>query len=243
MTKKLNFISLFSGAGGFKIGFEQAGFNCLLSSDIDNSSKLTHLTNFRKTPFLQKDIRMVTAKEILKITKNIIPDVLIGGPPCQGFSVMGDKNSADPRNELFKSYLTLIGSLKPKCFVFENVKGLSTMYNGQFLEELINDFSQAGYDIHYKILDASNYGVPQARQRVFIVGTKIDRPFDFPLADNKNFGKLKSYKNVKSAIFDLIDKDKKFQNHLALDHSEKVISRYKLIPEGGKLPSPENLPK
>ena len=145
MTKKLNFISLFSGAGGFKIGFEQAGFNCLLSSDIDNSSKLTHLTNFRKTPFLQKDIRMVTAKEILKITKNIIPDVLIGGPPCQGFSVMGDKNSADPRNELFKSYLTLIGSLKPKCFVFENVKGLSTMYNGQFLEELINDFSQAGF--------------------------------------------------------------------------------------------------
>ena len=141
INKKLTFISLFSGAGGFKIGFEEAGFQCLLSSDIEKTSEKTHLKNFENSPFLLQDVRTITSTQILKLTKNNKPDVIIGGPPCQGFSVMGDKNSSDPRNELFKSYVSLINDLKPKCFVFENVKGLSTMYNGQFLEELKNDFS------------------------------------------------------------------------------------------------------
>ena len=154
---------------------------------------------------------------------------------------MGDKNSSDPRNELFKSYVALINDLKPKCFVFENVKGLSTMYNGQFLEELKNDFSNCGYDIHFKLINAFDYGVPQLRERVFIVGTKLDKNFDFPKQDKKKFEHLKSFKNVKEAIFDLIDKDEKFPNHLSLNHSDTVIKRYKMIKEGEKLPSPEKL--
>ena len=241
--KQLTFISLFSGAGGFKIGFEEAGFECLLSSDIEKTSELTHLKNFKNSPFLLKDIKTIKTNEILKLTKNQKPDVIIGGPPCQGFSVMGDKNSSDPRNELFKSYVSLIKDLKPKCFVFENVKGLSTMYNGQFLEELKNDFSSCGYNIHFKIINASDYGVPQLRERVFIIGTNLEQKFDFPKPDKKKFRKLKSFKNVKEAIFDLVNKDESFQNHISLNHSETVIDRYRLIPEGGKLPSPEKLPK
>ena len=116
--------------------------------------------NFKNNPFLLKDVRTIKTNEVLKLTKNVKPDVIIGGPPCQGFSIMGDKNSSDPRNELFKSYVTLIKDLHPKCFVFENVKGLSTMYRGQFLEELINDFAACGYDIHFKIINAFDYGVP-----------------------------------------------------------------------------------
>jgi len=242
-NNKLKFISLFSGAGGFKIGFEQLGFECLLSSDIEKSSQDTHKNNFKNAPFLLKDIRTITSKEILKYTKNQLPDVIIGGPPCQGFSVMGDKNSSDPRNELFKSYVLLIKDLSPKCFVFENVKGLSSMYSGQFLEELKNDFASCGYNVHFKIINANDYGVPQLRERVFIVGTKLDKEFDFPEINKKSIGKLKSFKNVKDAIFDLIDKDNSFPNHISLDHSETVVKRYKLIKEGGKLPPPNKLPK
>ena len=242
-NNQLTFISLFSGAGGFKIGFEEAGFKCLLSSDIERTSELTHLKNFKGIPFLLQDIRTIKTKQILQLTNDQKPDVIIGGPPCQGFSVMGDKNSSDPRNELFKSYVSLINDLKPKCFVFENVKGLSTMYNGQFLEELKNDFSNCGYDIHFKVINAYDYGVPQLRERVFIVGTKLDKNFDFPTLDKKKYGKLKSFDNVKEAIFDLIDKDEKFPNHLSLNHSDTVIKRYKMIKEGEKLPSPEKLPK
>uniref|UniRef100_UPI000A896AD6 DNA cytosine methyltransferase n=1 Tax=Pelagibacter ubique TaxID=198252 RepID=UPI000A896AD6 len=105
MTKKINFISLFSGGGGFQIGFENAGYNCLLSSDIDADAEKTHHKNYPNIPFIKKDIRQLDYKEILKATKNIKPDLIIGGPPCQGFSAMGDKISSDPRNELFNSYI------------------------------------------------------------------------------------------------------------------------------------------
>ena len=242
MKNTHTFISLFSGAGGFKIGFEKAGFKCLLSSDIEPTSKKTHLKNFQNEPFLLKDIRTLKTSEILKLTNFIKPDLIIGGPPCQGFSVMGDKNSSDPRNELFKSYVRLIDDLKPKCFLLENVKGLATMYKGTFLEELKNDFAECGYNVHFKIINAFDYGVPQLRERVFIFGTSLKKEFDFPVQNKKNYNGLKAFKNAKDAIFDLIGKENKVPNHLPLDHSETVIKRYKLISEGGKLPPPEKLP-
>ena len=243
MKNTHTFISLFSGAGGFKIGFEKAGFKCLLSSDIELTSKKTHLKNFKNEPFLLKDIRTLKTSEILKLTNSIKPDLIIGGPPCQGFSVMGDKNSSDPRNELFKSYVRLIDDLKPKCFLLENVKGLATMYKGTFLEELKNDFAECGYNVHFKIINAFDYGVPQLRERVFIFGTSLKKEFDFPVQNKKNYNGLKAFKNTKDAIFNLIGKENTVPNHLPLDHSDTVIKRYKLIAEGGKLPPPEKLPK
>ena len=243
MKNTYTFISLFSGAGGFKIGFEKAGFKCLLSSDIEPASEKTHFKNFKNQPFLLKDIRTIKTSEILKLTNFIKPDLIIGGPPCQGFSVMGDKNSSDPRNELFKSYVRLIDDLKPKCFLLENVKGLATMYQGTFLEELKNDFAQCGYNIHFKIINAFDHGVPQLRERVFIFGTSLKKEFDFPIENKKNYNGLKAFKNTKDAIFNLIGKENTVPNHLPLDHSDTVIKRYKLIAEGGKLPPPEKLPK
>ncbi len=235
-------LSLFTGAGGFDIGFKAKGFKIILASDIWDKAQETYSYNYPKIPFLKSDIRLISKKTVLSLTKGEVPDVIIGGPPCQGFSVMGDKNTGDPRNELYEEYLRLISDLNPKCFVFENVKGLKTMFKGRFLNKLINQITSLGYNLHFKVFDSSDYGVPQKRERVILVGTKLDNPFSFPKKSNKNISKIKSYKNVNEAIGDLSN-GTQLENHLILNHGEIVIERYKLIPEGGKLPPPNELPK
>ena len=239
---KLKVFSLFTGAGGLDIGFEEAGFEIIGATDIWPESAKTMLLNFPQIPFLCKDIRQIEPSEILALTNGVYPDVFVGGPPCQGFSVMGDKNSADPRNTLFESYARLVGALKPKSFVFENVKGIQSMFGGRYLKLVANNFASLGYDIHIKVLNAKDYGVPQSRQRVIIFGTSLDTPFNFPLPSFKQIGKLIPKKNVGDAISDLIKKDSSFSNHIPLDHGEIVLQRYRLIKEGGKLPPPEELP-
>jgi DNA (cytosine-5)-methyltransferase 1 len=240
---KYKVYSLFTGAGGFDIGFEEAGFEIIGASDIWKESEKTMKLNYPNIPFICKDIRLLTSNEILESTNNVSPDIIIGGPPCQGFSVMGDKNSADPRNSLFESYARIVDDLKPMCFVFENVKGIKSMFNGRYLNMVANSFADIGYDIHLKVLNSKNYGVPQSRERVIIFGTRLEKPYNYPELNNKKIGILKPMKNVGEAINDLIDFDDKFPNHIALDHGEIVLERYKLIIEGGKLPPPEELPE
>ena len=244
-NKKLKYkvYSLFTGAGGFDIGFEEAGFEVIGASDIWKESEKTMNLNYPNIPFICKDIRLLTSSEVLESTNNIYPDIIIGGPPCQGFSVMGDKNSADPRNSLFESYVRLVDDLNPLCFVFENVKGIKTMFNGRYLNMVATSFADLGYDIHLKVLNSKEYGVPQSRERVIIFGTRLDKSFNYPVSNNNPIGNLKAYKNVGEAINDLTKKDSTFPNHIPLDHGEIVLERYKLIPEGGKLPPPEELPE
>jgi DNA (cytosine-5)-methyltransferase 1 len=241
--KRLKFISLFTGAGGLDIGFKEAGFECILASDIMPEAAATFKANFSNIKFIQKDIRQISTEEIQKIIKEKSIDVIVGGPPCQGFSNMGNKNSSDPRNYLFESYVNIVDALQPKCFLFENVKGLFTMFEGRFFENIINSFLKIGYNISYSIIDSSDYGVPQKRERIFIFGTKLNKKFKFPLKSSGNFRKLKSFQNVGEAIIDLIGKENIFPNHMPLNHSEIVLKRYQLIKEGGKLPKPENLPQ
>lgn len=242
LNNQLNMISLFTGAGGLDIGFEQVGFTSLFASDIMPQAETTYTKNSPNTPFIKGDIRLLSNNDILKIIGNKKVDVIIGGPPCQGFSNMGNKNSADPRNYLFENYVRIVNCVQPKCFLFENVKGLYTMFEGRFFEKVVNSFLNIGYNIYYSLIDSSDYGVPQKRERIIIFGTKINRPFLFPQPDNKSFKNLKSYVNVGDAINDLIDKDDSFPNHISLNHNETVVRRYQLIPEGGKLPQPEYLP-
>ena len=239
----MNIISLFTGAGGLDIGFIEAGYTEILASDIMPQAKESYNTNYPKTTFLLKDICQVTTEEIKQLTKNQNVDVIIGGPPCQGFSNMGNKNSADPRNMLFENYVRLVNALQPRCFLFENVKGLYTMFEGRFFKKVVSSFLSIGYNVHFSLIDSSNYGVPQKRERVIIVGSRIDKPFKFPAYSNESYGKIHSYANVGSAINDLMDKGEEIPNHIPLVHSEKVVQRYRLIPEGGKLPSPEELPE
>jgi len=239
----MNVISLFTGAGGLDIGFKEAGYNDILASDIMPQAKESYNTNFPDTIFLLKDICQVTTEEIRGLIGKQDVDVIIGGPPCQGFSNMGNKNSADPRNLLFENYVRIVNDLKPTCFLFENVKGLYTMFEGRFFKKVVSSFLSIGYNVHFSLVDSSNYGVPQKRERVIIVGTKIDRPFKFPAYNSDSFGNIKSYVNVGDAINDLMDKGEEVPNHIALAHSTIVVRRYQLIPEGGKLPKPEELPE
>lgn len=169
-------------------------------------------------------------------------DVILGGPPCQGFSNMGNKNSADPRNLLFENYVRIVNELNPQCFIFENVKGLLTMFEGRYFQKIVTAFLSIGFNLHFSLLDSSNYGVPQKRERVIIVGTKSEKPFLFPEPSCLSHDELLSYANVGDAIMDLANKDDSVPNHIALKHSDKVLRRYSLIPEGGKLPKPEDLP-
>ncbi len=241
-NEKLKVYGLFTGGGGLDIGFKEAGFDIIGSSDIWPESEKTMKLNYPEIPFICKDIQTLTSSEILESTNGVKPDVIIGGPPCQGFSVMGDKNSADPKNVLFESYVRLVDDLEPKSFVFENVKGIKSMFNGRYLVMVANSFAKIGYDIYLKVLNSKDYGVPQKRERVIIVGTKVKNLFKYPLPSDDSIGILKSKKNVQEAIGDLVEQDSSFPNHTVLTHGETVLQRYKLIPEGGKLPPPEELP-
>lgn len=237
-----NFISLFTGAGGLDIGFHEAGFNCLFASDIMREACETYRRNNSGTPVVCADIRQLQTSEIRKAIGHNKVDVIVGGPPCQGFSNMGNKNSGDPRNLLFESYVRIVNDLKPTCFLFENVKGLYTMFEGRYFNKVVSAFAGIGYELYFSVLNTANYGVPQKRERIIIVGTKMDREFRFPLHSTFPIGRIPAYANVGEAIGDLVDKHDEIPNHIALAHGEIVTARYRLIPEGGKLPPPDKLP-
>ncbi|SFC00488.1 DNA cytosine methyltransferase [Ruminococcus albus] len=248
--KKYNIVDLFSGAGGFQIGFERQGFKVLLSTDFDADCENVHKINRPKVPFLKIDIHDLDSDTIDKYVKkgsNI--DVLIGGPPCQGFSTIGKRISSDPnkrtafdpRNTLFREYIRILRYLQPKFFLMENVEGLLTRDKGRIFAEIKKTFAETGYDFNYVILNAADYGVPQIRNRVFFYGNRVGVKMHPP---TPQYGEStgKPYKTVGEAISDLADKgDDPSINHVALKHGAINIRRYSLIPEGGRLPE-DNLP-
>ncbi len=235
--------TLFAGAGGLHLGLENAGVQVLVASDISDYAEKTHKINWPNLPFIKKDCRKLTSKELLIAANGIKPNIVVGGPPCQGFSTIGDKLSSDSRNDLFHSFLSLCRELSPEIILIENVKTITTMYGGIFTQWIKKELSDIGYKVHLQVLNAADYGVPQLRERAFFIGTKYNSPFKFPAPTHGIMTEL-NYKTVKDAIWDLIDLGPdEIPNHIALNHSDRVIARYKLIPEGGRLPSPEELPK
>jgi DNA (cytosine-5)-methyltransferase 1 len=233
--------ALFSGAGGFHLGLENAGFEILVASDISIAAENTHKKNLPHIPFIREDARKLTTKSLLEAANHIKPDLIIGGPPCQGFSTLGDKNSSDPRNNLFEEFARIVKELKPKYFLMENVKSLTTMYQGRFKEHILETFERIGYRVTWKVLDAADYGVPQFRKRVFFFGTIEAKVFNFPEPTHGK-GLKNEFVTTWEAIKDLEKKGASVSNHIALKHSDIVVERYKLIPEGGKLPPPKELP-
>ena len=173
-------IDLFSGCGGLTKGFSMMGVRSIFASDIDENCEKTFTRNFPDTPFLCKDITAITKEEVDTITGGIVPDIIIGGPPCQGFSLANKRRNKiqdDPRNKLFYGFVKFINWYSPKAFVMENVKGLLSMQNGEVIKTIIEEFSNAGeygYNVAYKILMASDYGVPQNRERVILIGFRKD---------------------------------------------------------------------
>lgn len=172
---KPSVVGLFSGCGGLDLGFKQAGFDVLWANDFDKDSVTTYKENIGDHIVLG-DITKIPSKEI---PSNF--DVLLGGFPCQGFSVANTKRSMkDERNFLYLEMLRIIKDKKPKFFVAENVKGILSIEKGAVIEMIVNDFKKIGYKVDYRLLTASDYGVPQHRQRVFIIGNRIGKENPYP---------------------------------------------------------------
>ena len=180
-TTNLNIIDLFCGCGGFSLGFERAGFNILLGIDIWKDALLTFSHNHKHSRTLQADLSTLDPKDTLRLLDNKRIDVIIGGPPCQGFSVAGKRIVDDNRNKLYKRFVEFVDHFKPKAFVLENVPNILSIGNGIIRDSIVSDFSAIGYQVEYKIMTASDYGVPQNRRRAIFVGFRNGHKFSFPL--------------------------------------------------------------
>lgn len=242
--KKYNVIDLFCGAGGLSYGFKLAGFNIIGGIEWNKAAMETHKKNFNTKFEFCGDIKDITDEEIMANFKGV--DVIIGGPPCQGFSAANrhEKENNDPRNKLFFEYLRFVRLLHPKAFVIENVKQILTKDNGYAKKRIIEITEQLGYTVNVEVLDASDYGVPQIRKRAVFVG--IDNSFNIKF----NFDQIKKSKRkvtVYDAIGDICFPDKKItnsfliyakdsfelKNHNPKSPNEKVIERIKHVPQGG----------
>ena len=175
-------ISLFAGAGGCSLGFGQANYDIKFATDVDANAVESYRRNFPRTPCEAADIRELTADSVLQRI-GLNPgelDVLLGGPPCQGFSSAGVKAGDDPRNSLLTHYIRLLEGVRPKWFVMENVEGLLTNDAGSHVRDTVAAFLQAGYSLNLEKIYAQGYGVPQRRKRVLIVGNRLGYDFLFP---------------------------------------------------------------
>jgi len=222
---KYKVASLFSGCGGLDLGFIQAGFEVAWANDFFKEAVDTYKKNIGDH-IVYGDITKIPSKDI----PNDI-DILLGGFPCQGFSIANIKRSMkDERNFLYKELMRLVKDKKPKFFVGENVKGLLSIQNGQVIKMIINDFKSLGYNVEYRLLKTSNYGVPQNRERVVIVGNRLGLKNPFPKIThgiendllNKNIKPSISVKDVVGHLANIRTRDKPFElngkmiyNHIA----------------------------
>lgn len=227
-------IDCFCGAGGLSLGFEKAGFDVLYAFDLDATAIDTyrHNPNYHKGQAFVRDIYDVTKASIEDDLGHELGtvDVVIGGPPCQGFSVQRRGDNNDPRNHLVLEYCRFLMEIQPRFFVMENVGGLLSTRGRPFLEKFTQQLADMGYAIKIRKLTASDYGVPQSRKRVFIVGEKAadELPeFQYPSPDMTNA------KTVRDAIYDLMSRSEdEVPNHKADRLSPMNLKRIQAIEEG-----------
>ena len=243
------------------LGFKMAGFHSILASDIDENCEKTFTYNFPETPFIRKDITQITKEEIDFVLNGRQPDVIIGGPPCQGFSLANknrNKIKDDPRNRLFYHFVKFIDWYSPKAFVMENVKGLLSMKNGEVIKTIEEEFASAGegYVVSKQILRASDYGVPQARERVIIIGLRKDlettplfpEPYDKEISVDMAISDLPVVNAGEGNEETPYDKapENEYQeyarrgstvvcNHVAMKHTRRLVERFKAIKPGQSL--------
>ncbi|RAK44465.1 DNA (cytosine-5-)-methyltransferase [Macrococcus epidermidis] len=264
MSSQYNVIDLFSGAGGLSRGFMDAGFNVILGIDFDDAALKTFKENHGNADAMKLDL---FNHENIKVIQNYVDkkkiklDVLVGGPPCQGFSLAGKREEFDERNVLYSAMVKTAEILKPKVIVLENVPGMLTLYNGAGAKRVIEDFSKIGYKVAKpQILYAPDYGVPQIRKRVFFVmihNSIMNSEFKYPepLLNEDQYincedaiGDLPSLNNVKDYSLgqefkylnapitqyqkQMRSKSDKIVNHIPTNHTEDTIKLISLIPEG-----------
>ena len=253
--RKYNVIDLFCGAGGLSYGFELAGFNVLVGIDNDKAALETFEMNHKGSKSIYGDITQISYDDIKNVIGNTDVDVIVGGPPCQGMSLTGPRKFDDPRNRLYLSFIRLVKEIKPKAFVIENVPGLLTLYKGEIKNSIIKEFEKIGYKIEHDVLFSADYGVPQARKRVFFVGYKTGK-FSFPTKSDRQVSCLEALSDLPPLTDTLGELDMSYhkepqsdyqikmrkrslsvKNHIAANHSERVKNTIALIPPGGNYKS------
>lgn len=245
-----NVLDLFCGCGGLSLGFEQAGFHVLLGIDIWEDALKTYKHNHTSSRTLCADMSSLTGKEVADIINGEKVDVIIGGPPCQGFSIAGKRIVDDERNKLYKGFVRMVEYFKPKAFVMENVPNILSIGNGVVKDTIIRDFESLGYTVAVKVLLASDYGVPQNRRRAIFVGLRGGNEFIFPIPFNTKkvtaeealsdlpehtvddggaypFPPLSQYQQL------MRSKSNCLYNHQTTTHNQKTIDIISLVPDGG----------
>lgn len=253
----MNAIDLFAGCGGLSKGFMDAGFDIIVGVDNDQAALNTFVKNHNGAVALNADLsKQETFDEIKRIAGDRGIDVVIAGPPCQGFSLTGPRNFDDERNKLYLAVIEIVKQYRPKAFIIENVPGMATLYEGQIKEEILRRFRTMGYNIDCKILCAADYGVPQKRKRLIFMGVREDmgKP-EFPEIKFKP----ENYRTCRDAVSDLPsleggigDDSSEYEreplteyqklmrgncsvlhNHLGTNHTQMVKDTIALVPEGG----------
>lgn len=246
--QKYKVIDLFCGIGGFSYGFEMTKkFEVVIGADIWNVALNTFKTNHKNTKLINEDLTKMDEHFWDEYKGKI--DVIIAGPPCQGFSMSGKRQVGDKRNSLFEEVVRITSVVQPKYVVIENVVGLLSMKNseGQDIKELIkSEFNNLGYNAQYKVLNAAEYGVPQARKRVvFLISKDYPLVYPKPYLDEKHFVTVgdalgnvdpdgDEYLEAKTSYQKLMKgKTNKIYNHDRRQSNELVTKRMSFIPEGG----------
>jgi DNA (cytosine-5)-methyltransferase 1 len=239
--KEFTTIDLFAGCGGLSKGFEEAGFRTKGFIEIWDPAVETFKENFKNTAFIGGDITKIKEKNLEQYKNKI--DVIMGGPPCQGFSIAGKRDIKDPRNSLFMDFVRVVSIVKPKMFLLENVRGMASMETAKHqkvVDVIIKEFKKIGYETKFKVLNVANYGIPQFRHRIIFIGVKGNiNDFEFPKithTEQGDNGTLK-YNTVRSAIGDLESlksgqKSKTDLMHFALNHAKRHIQWLSATPEG-----------
>jgi len=255
--RKKTVIDLFSGCGGLSQGFLDAGLNVTLGVDHWKDAIDTFNHNHDESKGLVADLLNETPESIRQKTGIKSADIIIGGPPCQGFSLAGKRLVEDERNELYKAFVHFVEFYTPKAFLMENVPNILSMGGGIVKNKIIHDFEKLGYTVNTGVLMASKYGVPQNRRRAFFIGFKNGHLFNFPEADTE------MPITSEDAISDLTDNSledsspypvapksayqkemrqgaKGVFNHEITHHKEKTIEIISMVPDGGNY---KNLPE
>jgi DNA (cytosine-5)-methyltransferase 1 len=232
-TKSFTFIDLFSGCGGLSHGLEMAGHRCLLGVDMNKEAIQTFAANHHQASVYLGDIKKLNEKKLTQLLKGQKVDMVVGGPPCQGFSTVGRGEVEDERNQLFKEFVRVVKVTKPKVILFENVTGLVAKKNQAIMNKIFQHFEKLGYNMDARVMSAEEYGVPEKRRRTIIMGVR-DGECAFPLPTHGMRVK-KSPVTVAKALKNLKAKNGKIYNHdvtLAQVKNKEDRERLKFIPAG-----------
>lgn len=234
---KYSYIDLFCGAGGLSFGFDKAGFENIFSVEINQEFAKTYKKNFPSHKLLVEDIRDISNDTVRELVGNREVDIIIGGPPCQGFSIAGNIGRTfidDERNRLFKEFVRFVSEVNPKMFIMENVAAMATHLKGKTIKAIVDAFEHAGmgYKVKWEVLNTVNYEIAQERRRIVVVGVRSDLDTEFSYPTHSTI--IKTIKEVIGDLPPLASGEKSnIPNHIAMSHSEQMLEKMSYIKDGG----------